>query len=99
MYVWYKSEEYRASPGTGVTDSCEVPRGCRESNLISLREQVLLTTEPPLQLCLFIYFGFGDRLSPCSPGCPGTCSVDQAGLRLLFCFETESHVSLKLVFV
>jgi hypothetical protein len=25
---------------------------------------------------------FQDRVSLCSPGCPGTCSVDQAGLKL-----------------
>jgi hypothetical protein len=28
------------------------------------------------------YFVFGDRVSLCSPGCPGTHSVDQAGLEL-----------------
>jgi hypothetical protein len=27
-------------------------------------------------------FGFRDRVSLCSPGCPGTHSVDQAGLEL-----------------
>jgi hypothetical protein len=34
---------------------------------------------------LFIYlfiFVFRDRVSLCSPGCPGTHSVDQAGLKL-----------------
>jgi hypothetical protein len=32
---------------------------------------------------LFIFFGFfRDRVSLCSPGCPGTHSVDQAGLEL-----------------
>ena len=32
---------------------------------------------------LFVYFGFSqDRISLCNPGCPGTCSVDQAGLEL-----------------
>jgi hypothetical protein len=25
---------------------------------------------------------FYDRVSLCSPGCPGTCSLDQAGLEL-----------------
>ena len=33
----------------------------------------------------FVFFGFaffGDRVSLCSPGCPGTHSVDQAGLEL-----------------
>jgi hypothetical protein len=30
----------------------------------------------------FCLFGFQDRVSLCSPGCPGTHSVDQAGLEL-----------------
>jgi hypothetical protein len=35
-------------------------------------------------LCLFVWFGlvFQDRVSLCSPGCPGTHSVDQAGFEL-----------------
>jgi hypothetical protein len=39
------------SPGTEVTDSCELPCGCWELNLGPLEEQpVLLTMEPSLQL-------------------------------------------------
>jgi hypothetical protein len=30
----------------------------------------------------FVWFGFSDRVSLCSPGCPGTHFVDQAGLKL-----------------
>jgi hypothetical protein len=30
----------------------------------------------------FVVFVFRDRVSLCSPGCPGTHSVDQAGLEL-----------------
>jgi hypothetical protein len=30
----------------------------------------------------FCFFFFQDRVSLCSPGCPGTHSVDQAGLKL-----------------
>jgi hypothetical protein len=38
----------------------------------------------PLSLfvCLFVWLVFRDRVSLCSPGCPGTHSVDQAGLEL-----------------
>jgi hypothetical protein len=36
-----------------------------------------------LLLLLFVcFFVFRDRVSLCSPGCPGTHSVDQAGLEL-----------------
>jgi hypothetical protein len=30
----------------------------------------------------WFWFWFLDKVSLCSPGCPGTCSVDQAGLKL-----------------
>jgi hypothetical protein len=33
-----------------------------------------------LSVCLFLFFQ--DRVSLCSPGCPGTHFVDQAGLEL-----------------
>jgi hypothetical protein len=33
-----------------------------------------------LFVCLFVFFQ--DRVSLCSPGCPGTHFVDQAGLEL-----------------
>ena len=32
--------------------------------------------------CLFVCLFFRDRVSLCSPGCPETHSVDQAGLEL-----------------
>jgi hypothetical protein len=35
-----------------------------------------------LFIYLFIYLIFQDRVSLCSPGCPETHSVDQAGLKL-----------------
>jgi hypothetical protein len=35
-----------------------------------------------LFVCLVGWLVFGDRVSLCSPGCPGTHSVDQAGLEL-----------------
>ena len=36
----------------------------------------------PSFLLLFVSFCFCHRVSLCSPGCPGTCSADQAGLEL-----------------
>jgi hypothetical protein len=33
-------------------------------------------------VCLFVVLVFRDRVSLCSPSCPGTHSVDQAGLEL-----------------
>jgi hypothetical protein len=32
--------------------------------------------------CCFVFLVFRDRVSLCSPGCPGTHSVDKAGLEL-----------------
>jgi hypothetical protein len=40
-------------------------------------------------VCLFVCFS--DRISLCGPSCPGTCSVDQAGLELV-----EIHLPLPL---
>jgi hypothetical protein len=37
---------------------------------------------PYLFIYLFIYLVFRDTVSLCSPGCPGTHFVDQAGLKL-----------------
>jgi hypothetical protein len=40
----------------------------------------------------FLFFVFRDRVSLCSPGCPGTHSVDQAGLELRNPPATASQV-------
>jgi hypothetical protein len=46
-------------------------------------------------LRLFIYFVFRDRVSLYRSGCPGTHSVDQAGLELILCALVFClHVSL-----
>ena len=34
------------------------------------------------KMYIFFSFVFQDRVSLCSPGCSGTCSVDQSGLKL-----------------
>jgi hypothetical protein len=51
MYVY----EGVGSPGTGVTDNCELSRRCWELNLSRLEEQpVLLTAEFSLQSLFFL---------------------------------------------
>jgi len=77
-----------------ITDGCEPPCGCWDLNSGPSKEQsVLLSAEPSHQpwfgffVCLFVCFlvlvlVFRDKVSLCSPGCPGTHSVDQAGLEL-----------------
>jgi hypothetical protein len=40
-------------------------------------------------VAIFLLLLFQDRLSLCSPGCPGTHSVNQAGLEL-----AETHLPL-----
>jgi hypothetical protein len=42
---------------------------------------VVLVSKGLLVFC-FVLFVFRDRVSLCSPGCPGTHFVDQAGLKL-----------------
>jgi hypothetical protein len=67
---------YSCMPEESVRSQDPITDGC---------EPLLLTTESSLQPCsLFVWFCFvfGDRVSLCSPGCPGTHFVDQAGLEL-----------------
>ena len=69
-------------PGTGVTDSFQLPCGFWESNPGPLEELI--------DQCFFLFsfsfsfsfFFFRDRVSLYSPGWPGTHSVDQAGFEL-----------------
>jgi hypothetical protein len=46
MLAWllWKSKEGSRSPGAGVTDICELPHRCWESNLGLLEEQPVLLT-------------------------------------------------------
>ena len=77
-------------------DAASVGRECgqhftvtvRAKHFSELRPHSLPTT--PIHL----FFGgiFPDRVSPCSPGCPGTCSADQAGLKLRDCPASASPV-------
>lgn len=53
LHACARSEEGIGSPGTGVTDGWEPPRGCLESSLDCLQEQqMLLTTKASLGLIL-----------------------------------------------
>jgi hypothetical protein len=49
--AFQRPEEVTECPGTKVTDGCELPGGCWQSNPGPLQEQpVLVTAEPSLQL-------------------------------------------------
>ena len=61
-----------------VVVSHHVVAGIWTQDLWKSSQSVLLPAEPSHQPC----FVFWDRVSLCSPGCPGTHFVDQAGLEL-----------------
>jgi hypothetical protein len=42
----------------------------------------VIKLQSSLSFFFFFFLVFRDRVSLCSPGCPGTHSVDQAGLKL-----------------
>lgn len=45
----WRPEKSTGAPRTGVTDGCQLPRGCWELNLCLLEEQLVsLTTDPSL---------------------------------------------------
>ena len=84
------SGQKRASdPQYRITDGCELPCGCWELNPGPLEEQlVILTIEQSLQpqgprfLLLLFVFVFVTGFLFVALICPGTSSVDQAGLKL-----------------
>ena len=51
LHAWclQKSKEVIGSPETGIMDSCELPRGCWESNTGPVKEQLMLTADPCCQ--------------------------------------------------
>jgi hypothetical protein len=83
MQFLRRPEDGIRSPGAGVTDGYESLCECLDWNLGPLQKHQML-----FFVCLFCFvfvfvFVFGrDRVSLCSPGCPGTHSVDRAGLEL-----------------
>jgi hypothetical protein len=53
IYIYpSKPEDGTRSHGTGVTDNCEPPCACWELG-VPHEQQVLLTMEPSLKLCIF----------------------------------------------
>jgi hypothetical protein len=49
--------------------------------LVEAKKNIKIFCLVGVLFCL-VLFCFRDRVSLCSPGCPGTHSVDQAGLKL-----------------
>jgi hypothetical protein len=61
-----------------------------------------LPVNPNDMMSFYLYFYFRDRVSPCSPGCPGTRSVDQAGLELRdlpYLFLPRARIKLGFYFI
>jgi hypothetical protein len=74
MCAWcsQRPEEGIRSPGTEVTDSCELPRGCWDFNLDPLEKAAVSPASPSC-------FETGSHLS--SPGRIGTHCIDQRAVR------------------
>jgi hypothetical protein len=67
-------------PDRQAEETVQEPMNC---SLSSLSLSLSLPSPPPsLFLSLSFFLVFQDRVFLCSPGCPGTHSVDQAGLEL-----------------
>jgi hypothetical protein len=43
----------------------------------------------------FSFLFYQKRVSPCSTGCPGTCSVDQGGLELAEIYSASRMLAIK----
>jgi hypothetical protein len=63
-------------PGTGIASQETALSGSFQQNLAGICNSVCD------KQAVFLGGGGRDRVSLCSPGCPGTHSVDQAGLEL-----------------
>ena len=84
-----RSEEGTRSLGCEGTNGCEPPGGCYELNespegAAAALDHSAISPAPSDMIILCVWEGsVQDRKSQGSPGCPGTISVDQAGLRFI----------------
>jgi hypothetical protein len=71
-------------PGSGIASQETAISGSFQQNLAGIYNGVWVWCYffVCFVLFCFVLFFFRDRVSLCSPGCPGTHSVDQAGLEL-----------------
>ena len=90
MFVWYFRGQKRAlsGPGTGVTNDWEPPYGCwglyPGPSAKAATALNCWAISPAIKESLFLLVGlfFRDKVSLCSPGCPGTCCLDHVGFKL-----------------
>jgi hypothetical protein len=86
--MWVHCCSFQKRVSGPITDGCEPPCGCWQLNSGPLEEQSGLLTVFVIVVVVLVWFLFlifvlfWDRVSLYSPGCPGTHSVDQAGLEL-----------------
>jgi hypothetical protein len=71
----------KAVNGSTVQAVGFLKKGQRETVLLQGNPHLSFRKSQALFVCLFLFL-FRDRISLYSPGCPGTHSVDQAGLKL-----------------
>ena len=86
FYFWFFRDRVSLySPGCSGTHFVD-QAGLELRNLPASASQVLglkaCATTPGFFFFFFFFLVFQDRVSLCSPGCPGTHFVDQAGLKL-----------------
>jgi hypothetical protein len=72
-----------------------------------LKEDPIIFFTLLLFFVVVVFYVFQGRVSPCSPGCPGTHSVDQAGLisEIRLCLPSSGikgvrhHAQLKILYL
>ena len=89
MFVWYVRGQKRAlgRPGTEVTNDWEPPYGCwglyPGPSAKAATALNCWAISPAIKETLFLLVGlfFRDKVSLCSPGCPGTFCLDHVGFK------------------